>query len=80
MGLPGNMTTNTPSERTEGVNPYAAGAHGDHLVQGLSHGGIGYAGATTARGDNTAPTGSLPPGKRITGIVLHYKVVGCRSC
>ncbi|KAK9816377.1 hypothetical protein WJX74_010452 [Apatococcus lobatus] len=62
MGLPGDMKTATPSQRTEGVNPYAAGAHGDHLVQGLSHGGTGYAGATAARGDNTAPTGSLPPG------------------
>ena len=62
-GNRGNMATDTPSQRTEGVDPYAAGAHGDHLVQGLNHGGTGYAGGTAARGDNTAPTGSLPPGK-----------------
>ena len=47
--------------REEGVNAYAAGAHGDHLVHGLST-GTGYAGATAARGDTTAPTGSLPAG------------------
>ena len=46
---------------TEAVDPYAAGAHGDHLVRGLNA-GTGYAGTAAANGDTHAPTGSLPAG------------------
>ncbi len=61
-GIPGNMKTSGLEQREEGVDAYAAQSHGDHLVHGLHGAGTGYAGATAARGDTTAPTGSLPPG------------------
>ncbi|KAK9816353.1 hypothetical protein WJX74_000067 [Apatococcus lobatus] len=61
MGQPGNMSTSSPDQRTEGVDAYAKHAHGDHLAHGVNA-GTGYAGGAAASGNNTAPTGSLPPG------------------
>ena len=78
MGNPGNMTSSFPSTWAEPVDPYMAGAHGDHLVRGVNV-GPGYAGTAAANGDIHAPTGSLPAGERLCLVTLSACDMMCIS-